>query len=264
MSRRAIRCPECDAPQPNPVLRRDGRIACRDCGLRFNTSARERADIEYANAGEFPWRPVLAGVGVLVLVVSVAVAYWAFSRQPDPRIADAASPGDRPESRSPAPKRAAPGPKPSDGKPLVTFPAKVFELAPVAASVEVPLSGVPDDACVGGGGRFVIYRIPKRKQLAVLDVCLAKVVKAIPTADEKSPFAAGMTKSVTYSPSRNEFERWDLETLTKEATVNNRVSGRPERLLMGHRTDGPSYVGGQKVGQDDCGTRSFARTRSTR
>lgn len=172
----------------------------------------------------------------------------------------AGRPADAPagtETPTPPAKPAPPppGPKPSDGKPFVTAPARVFEMPSLTATgpVAVVLPGRPDDSCIGGGGRFILFRIPARKELAVLDVCRAKLRAAVPLPHEAAPFAAGMTALVVCDAAADTFQRWDLETLAKGAEVKNTLGGKPERLLMGHRTDGPLYVGGEKVGQDAWG-----------
>ena len=81
----------------------------------------------------------------------------------------------------------------------------------------------------------------------MLDLCEGKVVKYLPLAEATARFAAGMSKVFVYNPTADVFQRWSLETFEKEATVKNLIGGTPVCLLMGHSTDGPLYVGGNKV-----------------
>lgn len=143
-----------------------------------------------------------------------------------------------------------------DGKKgLVPLPDRVFELKPpnLQQKAEVRLPGAVDAACGGGGGRFVVYRIPSAKQLAILDVVAGKVVKYLPLAEADALFAAGMTKLFVYHRSAAVFLRYDLETFDKELTAQNPLGGTPSVLLLGSASDGPLFVGGTGVGGDARG-----------
>lgn len=154
-------------------------------------------------------------------------------------------------------------PDPKAGQGLVVAPDRVFELKPplVQEKASVSLPGAADGACVGGGGRFLIYRLGSKKQLAVLDVTVGKVVKYVPLAEGDALFAAGMTKLFVYYKTAGVFLRYDLEKFEKELTAQNPLGGTPSLLLLGHSSEGPLYVGGADVGTDTKGY-GFVNTRT--
>ena len=99
------------------------------------------------------------------------------------------------------------------------------------------------DACVGGGGRFIILTIPKERKVAVFDVNEAKVVKYIPVEDDNPSVAASMDKLAVAANGR--VERFSLETLEKDGGVTLQAN-KPVTLLMGSASRGPliGLIGG--------------------
>ena len=147
-----------------------------------------------------------------------------------------------------APPGATPPPLPPVAPDaVVKVPARPFDQprTTLTAKTAVPLPGAADAMCLGGGGRFILYRLPKYKQLAVLDLCLGKVVKYLPLPDAGSPFAAGMSKAFIYDRTADKYQRYDLLTFEKEAAVKNPAGTPPKTLLMGHSTDGPLTAVGE-------------------
>jgi S1-C subfamily serine protease len=123
-------------------------------------------------------------------------------------------------------------------KPLPITPPKIAD-----AGTEVKLPAAVDSACVGGGGRFIIFHLSAGKELAVFDVSAAKVVKTIPVP-EKALFAAGMNALIVADPKGETIDRWNLTTFTKEETADLPVkSGMTVlALAMGSASDGPLLV----------------------
>ncbi|QEL13462.1 hypothetical protein [Limnoglobus roseus] len=174
---------------------------------------------------------------------------------PEPPTAVAVAPTPAPlPSVAPKPPQVAPKPPPVPVKPVepvnvIRQPSAVFSLKPTTAddgaTVNLPESA--DAMCVGGGGRYLIFRLPRNRQLAVFDTVHGRVIKYLPIAEDAALFAAGMSKLYILHPAANVFQRWNLSTFEKEATVANSLAGPPTRMLMGHATDGPLYVAGQNV-----------------
>ena len=147
------------------------------------------------------------------------------------------------------PKTPAPGPQPPAPTPPQPGVATTSTPPKPSDGRVVRLPAATDDVCVAGGGRYLIFRLPKTRQLAVFDTGAGKVVKYLPLAEDNALFAAGMTKLFVLNPAANVLQRWSLATFEKETTVPNPAGGSPKQILMGHASDGPLYVGGPAVTQ---------------
>lgn len=185
---------------------------------------------------------VAVGAAVLLAAVVLAFRFW-----PGTEVDDGTA--------FVPPPPVLPPREPADTRPLVQMPTRVMAITPppTLEAVELTLPGPAEAVCLGGGGRFVIYRIGTAKQLAVLDVSAAKLVKTIPLTTAAAPFAAGMNKLFVYQPDTKSLQRWDLATWEKEFEGPCPVGGEPTALAMGHLTDGPLYVGGVGVGLNTPG-----------
>ena len=113
-----------------------------------------------------------------------------------------------------------------------------------ADKAEIKLPGTVDMTCFGGGGRYVLLRIPSQKQVAVLDVCEGKITKYIPIPEEGAFIAAGNEHLFVLAPTDNIIQRWNLTTFERERTAANPLDGQVRGLLIGHATDGPLFVVG--------------------
>ncbi len=185
---------------------------------------------------------VAVGAAVLLAAVVLAFRFW-----PGTEVDDGTA--------FVPPPPVLPPREPADLRSVVQMPTRVMAITPppILEAVELTLPGSADAAGLGGGGRFVIYRIATAKQLVVLDVSAAKLVKTIPLTTAAAPFAAGMNKLFVYQPDTKSLQRWDLATWEKEFEGPCPVGGEPTALAMGHLTDGPLYVGGVGVGQNTPG-----------
>jgi hypothetical protein len=108
---------------------------------------------------------------------------------------------------------------------------------PPAIAGEKVTKQLPDvfsDVAVGGGGRYLIFQMPKLKKLAVFDVSEAKVTNYIPLAEEKAIFAAGLDAVIVGLPGAGRLERWSLTTFEREK--NSSYVGELKNIIMGHAT----------------------------
>jgi hypothetical protein len=124
-------------------------------------------------------------------------------------------------------------------------PALTFPIAPPKFRDDSRKVTLPDRFeryCVAGGGRFVIFTLPKAKKLAVFDVCAADVVKTLPLEEADAHIAATARHLFVLNPKADTIQRWDLATFKKEATVDNTVKGSPINFLAGHASMGPVYL----------------------
>ena len=156
-----------------------------------------------------------------------------------------AQPGGKKEPRRekpPTPPPAAEGPVP-DAPPVAFKP-----YLPKGESEVVTLPGAVADVAVGGGGRFLIFRLAK--SLAVFDVQEGKVAKQLPLAEEDAHFAAGATRLVVLYPSAQLIQVWDLTTFVKErsAPFPGSLKAEIRQVCMGSASNGPLfiYLPGQK------------------
>jgi hypothetical protein len=90
-----------------------------------------------------------------------------------------------------------------------------------------------DALCVGGGGRFLIFHLPKVRKLAIFDANEAKVVKYIDVAEDNVKFAAGQDKLLVALPGAKVLQRWSLATFTREGVGAWPVGDEVKSLLMG-------------------------------
>ena len=97
-----------------------------------------------------------------------------------------------------------------------------------------------DDVAVGGGGRYLILTLKDARKLAVFDVNAADIVKTITLPSESVLVAAGAKSLVVAFPDQEIFQRWDLETMTRQgSSFPSPIKGRLKALAMGNDSDGP-------------------------
>ncbi len=113
------------------------------------------------------------------------------------------------------------------------------------AQVEYPLPADYDGVCLGGGGRYLVFRFPSLQQLGVFDVSQAKMTGLIPSGAPDAPFAAGREVLVIAQTS-GQIETFDLATLEKRQSVKLESSGAPVLLAMGYDSAGPILLGWDK------------------
>ena len=82
------------------------------------------------------------------------------------------------------------------------------------------------DVVAAGGGRYLVFQLPKLKKLAIFDMTKAKVTKYIPLEEDQAVYGAGLEKVVIGLPIKGVLQRWSLETGELEATITPDVSTR--------------------------------------
>ncbi|QJW94119.1 hypothetical protein [Frigoriglobus tundricola] len=168
-----------------------------------------------------------------------------FPNRPPGRLRPPRPPGFQPEVVLPLNPPVPAGPMVTEERPDIVHPtAAPAPITPTVAAdqTEIRLPGPVDLTCFGGGGRYVLLRIPSAKQVAVLDVCAGKIAKYLPLPEEGALIAAGNEHLFVMAPTDNVIQRWNLVTFEKERTVANPLEGPVRHLLVGHATDGPLYV----------------------
>jgi len=120
-------------------------------------------------------------------------------------------------------------------------------ITPPALTEDKVVKRLPDvftDVAAGGGGRYLIFHMPKLKKLAVFDVNEARVTKYIPLAEEDIVFTAGLDSVVIGLKAANKLERWSLTTFELEKSAPPPFNENVNSVVMGHACNGPLIVNG--------------------
>jgi hypothetical protein len=156
---------------------------------------------------------VVAAVGFLAYAAVVILGH--FGNQ----IAD----GDRPPAPTARPGPVAP----------TTLPA----------NRTVALDGLCDAVGRGAGGRYLLLRVPSRRQVAVFDPNVGDVVHTVTLAEPNALFAASASKLFVYNPEARTIDRWNLVTWEKEHTAPRPDDLRDvDAVAVGAGADGPVFL----------------------
>ena len=158
-------------------------------------------------------------------------------------------PKDPKDPKSPDPKTPTVGmpPNVAPGAKLVQEPPGRLPITAQEmkdAHVEVALPGPIRDACVGGGGRYIIFHCPTVRKIAIFDVTTLKVEKQITLATDEILFAAGMEKLLIIYPDEKQVHRYSLASYKLEDDIALEVRQRPTAAAIGSATAGPLVLGG--------------------
>ena len=107
-----------------------------------------------------------------------------------------------------------------------------------SAKVEIKLPGAADRMRVGGGGRYLIFRIKEKSKLAVVDLYGLSVVREF-DAPPDCAFAANKEKLFIVRSGQQLLQRIDLRTLQSEVTETLPEGAVVSNAVMGYNGDGP-------------------------
>lgn len=122
------------------------------------------------------------------------------------------------------------------------------KITPTALEEDKVIKKLPDvfsEVVLGGGGRYLIFHMPKLKKLAIFDVNEAKVTKYIPLTEDGIVYAAGLDCVVISLKKAGKLERWSLTTFELEKTFNSPIQAEIGSLALGHASNGPLVIDGQ-------------------
>jgi S1-C subfamily serine protease len=131
-------------------------------------------------------------------------------------------------------------------------PATV-KITPPPLAEEKVVRRLPDvftEVVVGGGGRYLIFAMPKLKKLAIFDVNEAKVTKYIPLTEDDITYAAGLNSVVIGLKKAGTLERWSLTTFELEKSALPPFKDDIKTVVMGHGSNGPVVVNGHFLDLD--------------
>jgi hypothetical protein len=112
----------------------------------------------------------------------------------------------------------------------------------LAGDVTIPLTGMVDAVGLGGGGRFLLLRFPRERQLLVFDANAAEIVERLDLGDPNALFAAGARKVFIYRPQSRRLIQFDLFTGQLESEVLLPPDALVDALAIGPDSEGPLYV----------------------
>ena len=121
--------------------------------------------------------------------------------------------------------------------------AGIDETGPI--QVEVDLPAPFDDVEVGGGGRFLIFKLTSLSKLAFFDVAARKVTQFVDLDSSDVLFTAGSEAFYVLTRPQNLIERWSLREFKKQATVKLPFDTPVQELAMGCGSRGPIYAGAE-------------------
>jgi hypothetical protein len=185
---------------------------------------------------------LLAGAAVLgiLVVVAIGAALRGGGKSGDaPKAADSnrtdgATRTDQTKPKDGTDRKEAPPTLDPSGPVGVAIPAPRLK----AARTEVALAEPFDQVRTGGGGRYLIFHLPKARKLAIFDVAEVKVVKELEAPDDVL-FAAGLDALVVVLPGQKLLYRWSFDTFDRSRAVPLPYD-RPVRLAaMGAGSRGP-------------------------
>lgn len=120
-------------------------------------------------------------------------------------------------------------------------------IAPPALDGEKVVKRLPEvyrEVELGGGGRYLVFHLPKLKKLAIFDFSEARVTKYIPLTEDKIAFTAGLDAVFVGLPIANRIERWSLTTFEREKSAPPPFKETIEGMVMGYASNGPVVVNG--------------------
>lgn len=132
--------------------------------------------------------------------------------------------------------------------PIAVADPSTVKITPPKLDEEKVVKRLPDaftDVVLGGGGRFLIFHLPKLKKLAVFDINQARVANYIPLTEEDITYAAGLDSLVIGLRKSGKLERWSLTTFELEKTAPPPFREDIKQVVMGHASNGPLVVNGQ-------------------
>jgi hypothetical protein len=96
--------------------------------------------------------------------------------------------------------------------------------------------------CTGGGGRHLIFHLPKARKLAVVDVSEGLIVGRIDLPADDVLFAAGSERLMLALPAQKLLQRYSLSTLKKDQTVALPGDETVFSIRMGSNARNPLFL----------------------
>jgi hypothetical protein len=134
-----------------------------------------------------------------------------------------------------------------DGASTIPADPSTVSITPPELSDDKVIKRLPDgfsDVALGGGGRYLIFHLPKLKKLAVFDFSEARITKYIPLKEDNIAFAAGLNSLIIGLRDSGKLERWSLTTFELERSAPPPFKENIGAVILGHGSNGPLVVNG--------------------
>jgi hypothetical protein len=102
---------------------------------------------------------------------------------------------------------------------------------------------------VGGGGRYLIFHLPRLRKLVVFDVSATRLVHYVDLAEHDVKFAAGLDKLFIVLPRASRIQRWSLATFEQEADAQLPTTEPVQAAALGSACNGPLLLTVGKQGK---------------
>lgn len=106
----------------------------------------------------------------------------------------------------------------------------------------IALDDVIGAATVGGGGRYLLLTLRKRKQLVVFDAYSQRIAARVPVAADDVLIAAGADAAFLVYPGLRIIHRWDLRRMALDRTAALPIRGDVKAVALGSAATGPIIV----------------------
>jgi uncharacterized protein DUF1559/SLA1 Homology Domain 1 (SHD1) protein len=114
----------------------------------------------------------------------------------------------------------------------------------------IKLPGAASDFIAASGGKLLLAHLKQLRQIAVLDVSRAEIVKYLPVGSDDVLMAAGASKLIVLLRDKNILQRYNLETFERELSVTTPTTDTITSMVMGSASAGPVLM---TTGRDDFG-----------
>lgn len=113
---------------------------------------------------------------------------------------------------------------------------------PESGVIKQKLASAASSVTAAGGGRYLIFHLPKLRQLAVFDVSRAKIVKHLRIGADDILLAGGMDKLLMVARDHKLIQRWNLKSFNKDLTLPLEETASIDAFVMGAGSAGPALL----------------------
>lgn len=142
---------------------------------------------------------------------------------------------------APATAVAPVGSAPTTVASQVSLP-KIDPIALTEDKATVKLPATFGDVAVAGGGRYLVLHLTSLRQLAIFDICQARVVKYLPMASDDISFTGGGDRIIVSLRDKKLLQRWNLATFERELAISAPTADGIASIHMGHASSGPVMI----------------------